>query len=81
LLFNEQGELMETRIFNVFLVINGICWTPALSSGCLPGVYREQLLRAGAAQERTLTIKDLGAASQIFVTNSLRGQLRAEMMM
>ena len=81
LLFNERGELMETRIFNVFLVIDGICWTPALSSGCLPGVYREQLLRAGDAQERTLTIEDLNAASQIFVTNSLRGQLRAEMMM
>lgn len=77
LLFNERGELMETRIFNIFLVIDGTCWTPALSSGCLPGVYREQLLRAGAAQERTLTLEDLDAASQIFVTNSLRGQLPA----
>ena len=77
LLFNERGELMETRIFNIFLVIDGTCWTPALSSGCLPGVYREQLLRAGAAQERVLMIEHLKVASKIFVTNSLRGQLPA----
>jgi len=77
LLFNERGELMETRIFNIFLVIDGTCWTPALSSGCLPGVYREQLVRTGAAKERVLTIEHLNIASQIFVTNSLRGQLPA----
>jgi branched-subunit amino acid aminotransferase/4-amino-4-deoxychorismate lyase len=43
----------------------------------LPGVYREQLLRAGAAQERVLMIEHLKVASKIFVTNSLRGQLPA----
>ncbi len=80
LLFNERGELMETRIFNLFLVIDGTCWTPALSSGCLPGVYREQLVRTGAAKERVLTIEHLNVASQIFVTNSLRGQLPATML-
>jgi len=79
-LFNERGELMETRIFNLFLVIDGTCWTPALSSGCLPGVYREQLVRTGAAKERVLTIEHLNVASQIFVTNSLRGQLPATML-
>ncbi|MGA0169425.1 MAG: hypothetical protein ACO3JV_07110 [Pseudomonadales bacterium] len=46
----------------------------------MPGVYREQLVRSGAAKERVLTMEHLNAASQIFVTNSLRGQLPATML-
>ncbi len=55
LFFNERGELTEGGRSNVFVKLEGRWWTPALSSGVLPGVMRGVLLEDPGMQaaERT----------------------------
>jgi len=47
LFLNEQGELCEGTITNLFLETQNTKLTPALSCGLLPGVLRESLLATG----------------------------------
>ncbi len=78
LFLNERGELCEGTITNVVLTMaDGVRLTPALSSGCLPGVYRQSLLDAGLVQEAALTEVDLRQAKSVHVTNALRGEILA----
>ncbi len=73
ILWNEDGEITETTIFNLYLAIQGVLYTPALPSGLLPGVYRAHLLALGAAKERVLEVNDLHRAEKIYVSNAVRG--------
>ena len=73
ILWNEDNELTETTIFNLYLKIQGVLYTPALPSGLLPGVYREHLLALGAAKERVLSVEDLYKADGLYVSNAVRG--------
>lgn len=78
LLFNQHGHLCEAAMANVFLVQNGMLRTPALSSGCLPGITRavvmEEAERLGlVCEEIDLTRGHLDAAEEIFLTSSTRG--------
>ena len=75
---NTRGELTEGTITNIFLSKGGIIYTPKLSCGLLPGVLREHLLHESKAQERTRYLKDLKEADKIYVGNSIRGLLEAE---
>lgn len=78
LFLNERDELCEGTICNVVLTMSdGARVTPALSSGCLPGVYRQSLLNAGAVREAVLTVNDLRSAKDIVLTNALRGEIAA----
>ncbi|WP_299419136.1 aminotransferase class IV family protein [uncultured Shimia sp.] len=78
LFLNERDELCEGTICNVVLTMpDGARLTPALTSGCLPGVYRQSLLDAGAVQEAVLTVDDLRSARRIVLTNALRGEVGA----
>ncbi|WP_142849076.1 aminotransferase class IV [Telmatospirillum sp. J64-1] len=71
LLLNTAGRLAESTIANLFLVIDGDVVTPPVSEGALPGVMRADVMdRLGAATAR-LTLHDLAAASEAFLTNSL----------
>ena len=79
LLANERGELTEGARTTLFLRIAGALVTPPLAAGLLPGILRARMLASGEATERTLTIGDLRAASEIFVGNSARGMLRARL--
>ena len=70
---NTADEVTETCIANLLVHIDGHWYTPALSSGVLPGVYRNQLLATGVLEERIITRADLYNASHIAVCNALRG--------
>jgi len=77
LLLNERGEAAECTSANIFCVKDGAVFTPPLSSGCLEGVTRSVLLeiapRAGVAMsEKTLTLEDLHAADEVFITSTNR---------
>lgn len=77
LLLNERNEVAECTAANVFSVRGGAVTTPPLDSGCLPGVSREVLLELGPRnglpiREATLTMDDLGAADEIFITSTTR---------
>lgn len=72
ILVNTRGELTESTRANIVLVINGESLTPAIESGLLPGVYREELLEKKIIQERVLYPKDLKIAEKIYIINSVR---------
>lgn len=78
LFLNAREELCEGTITNLVVTCaDGRRLTPPLTSGCLPGVYRQSLLERGAVQEAVLTRADLAAAKAIHMTNALRGEIPA----
>lgn len=77
---NERDELCEGTITNLFLEMpGGQRLTPALSSGLLPGILREEMLANEQVAEATLTLTDLKNAEKVYVGNSLRGLILAEL--
>jgi para-aminobenzoate synthetase/4-amino-4-deoxychorismate lyase len=78
LLWNERGDVTESRIANVVVSLGGILYTPPLSSGLLPGCFRRHLLAQGTVIERVITIAELREAEEIYLANSLRGLWRVE---
>ena len=78
---NSKGELTEGTRTNLFVELDGRLFTPALASGLLPGTLREELLDLprAAASEAILTPQDLLAADRIYLGNSVRGLIRAEL--
>jgi branched-chain amino acid aminotransferase len=77
ILLNERAEVAECTSANIFCVKGGAVFTPPLSSGCLEGVTRSVLLeiapRAGVSMsEKTLTVEDLYAAEEVFITSTNR---------
>jgi branched-chain amino acid aminotransferase len=80
LLLNERGEATECTSANIFCVKDGAIYTPPLSSGCLEGVTRSVLLeiapQAGVSMcEKTVTLADLHAADEVFITSTNRSLL------
>lgn len=81
LFMNEKNQLVEGSRTNVFLKRNGILYTPAIECGLLPGCLRRSLLDDPTVKvkEAILESDDLREADEIFVGNSLRGLVRAEL--
>jgi branched-chain amino acid aminotransferase len=73
LFLNTRDEVCEGSRTNVFAVCDGRLVTPPVSAGCLPGVTRALVLEYGGAVEATLDLPTLMAASEAFLTSSLRG--------
>jgi para-aminobenzoate synthetase/4-amino-4-deoxychorismate lyase len=78
---NSKGELTEGTRATLFVEIDGRLFTPALTCGLLPGTLREELLDLprAAASEAVLTPQDLLAADRVYLGNSVRGLVRAEL--
>jgi para-aminobenzoate synthetase/4-amino-4-deoxychorismate lyase len=71
-LWNERKEITECCTANLVLELSGELLTPPVSSGLLPGTYRENLLSRGVLTERVLTIDDLRNCSRIYLVNAVR---------
>lgn len=81
LFLNERDELCEGTITNLFVETDGgRLLTPPIAAGLLPGILREELLETGRAAEAFLTLHDLAAAHRVWMGNSLRGLIPAEVM-
>lgn len=77
LFLNERDEVCEGTITNVFFLRDGFKWrTPPLSSGCLPGIYREKCLAPGEVVEEVLLAEDLPRV-RLSLGNSLRHSIEA----
>lgn len=70
---NERGEIMESSLANLLAWDGDHWWTPALSSGCLPGVTRQLLIEFFGVRERGLSVRDLLEMQALALTSSLRG--------
>ncbi|MEO8686220.1 MAG: aminodeoxychorismate synthase component I, partial [Devosia sp.] len=73
---NENNELTEGSITNLFVERDGMLLTPPLSAGLLPGTLRAELIDSGRAIEHSLTLADLETPA-IFLGNSVRGLIPA----
>ena len=74
LFLNERGEVTEGAISNVFIEVDGRWFTPPVSCGLLPGIYRRHLLETRPATETSTA-----AAGPGFGRCGLHLQRRARM--
>ena len=72
-LVNDRGEAVETTVANLAVRIGGEWLTPPLDAGCLPGVYREELIEQGVLAERRVAAAALAEADEMAVVNSVQG--------
>lgn len=78
LMLDTEGELVGGTASNVFIVRQGVLLTPDLRFCGVRGVMREQVLKTAArlgvqSSEEPLWPHDLETASEVFVTNAVRG--------
>jgi 4-amino-4-deoxychorismate lyase len=78
LMLDTEGELISGTASNVFLVREGVLVTPDLRFCGVLGIMRAEVLRAArelgiAVSEEPLWPHDVKAASEVFITNSVRG--------
>lgn len=74
---DTAGHVSEGAASNLFAVIDDVLVTPPLSCGVLPGVTRAAVLELArtlgiGAAEREIAEPELAAASEIFLTSSIR---------
>lgn len=72
--FTAENKLAEGCISNVFLVKDSVIYTPRVETPVLPGVVRKHVLEFAKAEgieaiEKDLTIQELLAADEVFLTN------------
>ncbi len=73
LFINEKGEITEGAISNLVLEKNGKYYTPPVSCGLLPGIWRNRMMRENNVEEKILYPEDLAEADRIIMGNSVRG--------
>jgi len=78
LLLDTEGELVSATAGNVFIGRGESLFTPDLRYSGVRGVMRGQVLRAAAelglaVSEEPLWPRDLEGASEVFITNAVRG--------
>jgi para-aminobenzoate synthetase/4-amino-4-deoxychorismate lyase len=78
LLIDTDGSVLESGRANVFVVLDDGVHTPPLDGRILPGTARARIIEQLTAAsipvlQRRLTSDDLARASEVFVSNTLRG--------
>ena len=78
LVVDGDGSVLETARASMFAVLDDGLHTPALDGRVLPGTARARVIEAALALgipvfQHRLTTADLGHATEVFATNSLRG--------
>jgi para-aminobenzoate synthetase / 4-amino-4-deoxychorismate lyase len=81
LFFNERGELTESSMANVVLEFEAKLVTPPVSAGLLAGTFRTQLIEDGEIEERTITVVELQRLTKVFLINSVRRWIQAEIVL
>ena len=78
LLLNRAGHIFEASRANIFWIKDRILHTPPLTSGCLSGITRHQVIKHARnlkmpVKETNLTPEILKQSDAAFLTNSLIG--------
>jgi para-aminobenzoate synthetase / 4-amino-4-deoxychorismate lyase len=78
LLVDEDGTVLEGSRGNIFLVARGAILTPSADGRILPGVTRGRVLELASelaleAREAPVTLEQLAAADEAFMTGAVRG--------
>jgi len=77
-ILNRTGNIIETANSNIFLVSNGVLYTPPLSDGCVGGTMRMNLINIAIKHnirvyESSITPQNLLVADEIILTNAVNG--------
>ena len=75
-LSDVKGNILETSSSNVFVVSNGVLYTPGLDEGCLAGTMRMQVINLALnsgikVYECSILPQNLLAADEVFITNAI----------
>ncbi len=75
IMINEQGEVCDGTISNIFAVKEGVLSTPAVNGYVLAGVTRQVVLKLATetgtvCRERPLTAEDILQGDELFLTNT-----------
>ena len=74
---NENDDIAEGSITNIFVKKGDVITTPSLQCGILPGIYRKYYLRTHPEiKEKRISLDELITADEIILTNSLRGAVK-----
>ncbi len=73
----KNGKVTEGAASNLFAVIDGVLTTPLKNEEILPGITRDVIIELArnndiAYAEKTISLEELQAASEIWVTSSTR---------
>ena len=73
-----SGHIFEASRANIFWIKDKVLYTPPLSSGCLNGITRQQVIKQARklripVKEKNLTPEILKKSDAAFLTNSLIG--------
>lgn len=77
-ILNDSGKIIETISSNIFIVSNGVLYTPPLEDGCVGGTMRMRIINVAlenniTVYENTLSPQNLLAADEVFLTNAIKG--------
>jgi para-aminobenzoate synthetase/4-amino-4-deoxychorismate lyase len=78
-LFNENNLVTETCFANIVIEENKKLYTPFVKAGLLCGTMRCYLLEKKIISEKNIFKKDLINADKIYLINSVRGFINADM--
>jgi para-aminobenzoate synthetase / 4-amino-4-deoxychorismate lyase len=70
---NQRNHVTEGCITNIFYRIGDVWYTPPLTDGLLPGIWRNQFMLETNATEKSITPEKLKTADQIIIGNSVSG--------
>jgi branched-chain amino acid aminotransferase len=73
LVLNMHDRVADASIANIFLVKDHTLYTPSLEEGCVNGVMRRWLVETFGAVETTVSVADILAADELFLTNAIYG--------
>jgi len=79
LLYNQRGELTEATIANLVVELDGALLTPPVACGLLAGTFRAMLLEQDVIEERVIRREELARCTKLFLVNSVRGWMDAEL--
>lgn len=78
ILQNEKGNLIESSSSNLFVVSNGVLYTPGLEEGCIAGTMRMMIINIALQNnirvyECPILPHNLLSADEVFFTNAISG--------
>jgi branched-chain amino acid aminotransferase len=77
-LINDRGQVLESSNSNVFVVHNGVLYTPGIDDGCIAGTMRMQIINLAIANnikvyECPIMPQNMLSADELFLTNAIQG--------
>jgi branched-subunit amino acid aminotransferase/4-amino-4-deoxychorismate lyase len=78
ILQNDKGDLLESANSNLFIVSNGVLYTPGLNDGCIAGTMRMMVINLAIQNnirvyECPILPHNLLSADEVFLTNAISG--------